>query len=155
MAQIDRIPKNLIQYGLNALGFPVDEVSGVIDSSTHRAIREYQSSIGESQTGDLTAQQTVDLLLAAAATGDPHAQNAVGYMVAKGVGLTIDYDAARGWLGKAAKQDDPYALMNLALLYRDGLGVPKDVPQARQLLARAKDRGLSDAGSMLREIEAR
>ena len=152
MAQVNRIPKNMIQYGLIALGFPVETVSGIMDPPTRRAVREYQSSIGETQTGELTSQQTVDLLLAAASVGDSHAQNAVGFMTASGVGFARDYRLARAWFGKAADQQDPYGYVNLATLYREGLGVDRDIGQARQLYEQAAKRGLTAAQDALQQL---
>jgi Caspase domain/Sel1 repeat len=153
MAQIDRIPKNFIQFGLIALDFPLDDVNGILDEPTRRAIRGYQSSVGADQTGELTAQQTIDLLLAAASTGNSHAETAVGYMTASGIGLDRDYLLARAWLSKAAQQEDPYAQVNLAMLFRDGLGVGRDIPRARQLLQKAADGGLDDAKKTLADLQ--
>jgi len=142
----------MVQYGLLALGFPIPKVSGVLDAQTRRAIREYQASIGDNQTGELTPQQSVDLLLAAAAGGDAHAQNAVGYMAASGIGLSRNYEVAYAWLSKSAKQGNPYAYANLAVLFRDGLGVQKDVEQARQLKQKASNlAGLSEEKSIKRD----
>jgi Caspase domain/Sel1 repeat len=153
LAQIDRIPKNFIQFGLIALDFPIKEISGILDAPTRAAIRGYQSSVGQKQTGELTPQQTVNLLLAAASTGNSHAETAVGFMTASGIGLNRDYLLARGWLTKAAQQDDPYAQINLAMLFRDGLGVGRDLGRARQLLKQASDRGIEEAQTDLDRLE--
>ena len=155
MAQTGRIPKNFIQYGLIALDFPITDINGILDAPTKRAIRGYQASVGQTQTGELTAQQTVDLLLAAASTGNSHAETAVGFMTASGVGLNRDYLLARAWLSKAAQQDDPYAQTNLAMLFRDGLGVSRDIGRARELFKKAADRGLEDAQKSLAELQAK
>ena len=69
-AKISQIPVQFIQYGLNALGHQVTDISGVLDPATRRAVRNYQATIGETQTGRLTPTQTVDLLLSAAALGE-------------------------------------------------------------------------------------
>ena len=69
-AKISQIPVQFIQYGLNALGHQVTDISGVLEPATRRAVRNYQATIGETQTGRLTPTQTVDLLLSAAARGD-------------------------------------------------------------------------------------
>ena len=152
MANIGRVPVNFIQYGLVALDFRVKDVNGILDSVTRSAIREYQASINETQTGQLTPEQTVGLLLAAASTGDSHAETAVGFMTASGVGLTRDYMISRAWLNRASQQNNPYADMNLAMLYRDGLGGAPDVGRARELFKRAADRGVEQASTKLREL---
>jgi uncharacterized caspase-like protein len=142
MARVETMPKTLVQYGLVALGYPVKSITGVLDADTRRAVRQYQASVNEPQTGTLTAQQTVDLLLAAAAAGDPRAQTAVGYMTASGVGLERDYGIARLWFTKAADQSEPFALANLGVMVRDGLGGPRDPQQAAQYIAKAESRGI-------------
>lgn len=142
MAKVDAMPKTMVQYGLIALGYPVKTITGVLDADTRRAVRQYQASVDEPQTGTLTSQQTVDLLLAAAAAGDPRAQTAVGYMTASGVGLERDYGIARLWFTKAADQSEPFAMANLGVMVRDGLGGPRDPQQGAQFIARAESRGI-------------
>ena len=86
MEKVDELPVMFVQYGLIALGFPIPDPAGILDSQTRRAIRSYQASIGENQTGELTPRQTLDVVLAAAAVGDEHAETAVGVMMASGSG---------------------------------------------------------------------
>jgi TPR repeat protein len=152
MERIDRLPKQFLQYGLIALGFPVADVTGALDAATRRAVRQYQASIGEPQTGRPTAQQTVDLLFAAATVGDAHAETGIGIMVASGYGLTQDYELARMWLGRASSQGNEYAKANLAVLYRDGLGGEKNLDLARSLLSDAYESGLDEAGELLADF---
>lgn len=142
LAKVDAMPKTMVQYGLIALGYPVKTITGVLDADTRRAVRQYQASVDEPQTGSLTSQQTVDLLLAAAAAGDPRAQTAVGYMTASGVGLERDYGIARLWFTKAADQSEPFAMANLGVMVRDGLGGPRDPQQGAQFIAKAESRGI-------------
>ncbi|MCV0396388.1 MAG: caspase family protein [Rhizobiaceae bacterium] len=152
MQRIDRVPTQFIQYGLIALGYPLSSVSGVIDAETRRSARAYQASLSAEQTGQLTAQQTVELLLAAASVGDEHAQTAVGIMMAAGQGLQQDYGLARLWLRHAAEKGNTYAQTNLAILYRDGLGGEKDLAAAEDLFEKAADGGLTEAADALKEL---
>ncbi|MET3900979.1 putative caspase-like protein [Devosia sp. UYZn731] len=152
-AQLDRIPFNMVQYGLVALGFNVDNINGVFDSPTRKAVRAYQASIDAPQTGRLSDQQTVDLLLAAAAVGDQYAQMTVGVMLADGIFWQKNYSFARMWLTRSANQENPYAMTNLALIYRDGLGTPPDEDRARILLKRAVVLGSDDATTILRGMD--
>lgn len=153
-ANIDRIPVNLQQYGLIALGFVIDEVTGVMDSPTRKAIRGYQASIEESQTGRLTAQQTVDVLLAAAAEGDSFSQMTVGWMLQEGIAWEKNYALARAWFTRSAEQGNTYAMTNLAKLYLDGrIGTP-DLERARTLLQQAADLGSEDARKSLMDLQA-
>ena len=50
-----------VQRGLNAKGFDVGVVDGVVGSGTRRRIKAYQLAIGASATGYLTATQLADL----------------------------------------------------------------------------------------------
>ena len=152
MAKVNELPVMFVQYGLIALGFPIADPSGIVDTQTRRAIRAYQSSIGATQTGDLTPRQTVDLVLAAAAVGDQHAETAIGVMTASGIGFDQNDQVARMWLTRAADRGNKYAQANLAVLYRDGRGGDKDVEKARSLLKSAVAQGLPDAEPLLRDL---
>ena len=83
-----------------------------------------------------------DVRLDLCPAGDPRAQTAVGYMTASGVGLERDYGIARLWFTKAADQSEPFALANLGVMVRDGLGGPRDPQQAAQYIAKAESRGI-------------
>lgn len=150
--QLDQIPFNMIQYGLVALGFVV-ETNGILDAETRRAIRGYQASIDAAQTGRLTEQQTIDVLLSAAAVGDQYAQMTLGVMLAEGIFWERNYGFARMWLARSASQENPDAMTNLAIIYRDGLGTAPDEQRARLLLRRAVSLGSSRAGEVLRALE--
>lgn len=152
MQKYDRIPMQFVQYGLIALGYPLAKVTGVYDAETRRSARAFQASLSAAQTGRLTAQQTVDLLLAAASIGDEHAQTAVGIMMASGQGLQQDYALARLWLRQAAEVGNVYAQANLAILLRDGLGGKKDLDAAEALLQKAAEGGLAEAADALRNL---
>jgi hypothetical protein len=152
LQKIDKLPVVFIQYGLVALGFPISDFNGIMDSQTRKAIRGYQASVGETQTGALTPRQTLDVILAAAAVGDEHAETAVGVMVASGIGLDRDDELARMWLNRAADRGNKYAQANLAILYRDGRGGEQDVEKARSLLQAAVEQGLDDARPLLRDL---
>ena len=75
--------------------------------------------------------------------GDPQAQNYVGEIYDKGLGIAPDYELAQVWYKKAARQGDSKAQMNLGYLYEKGLGVQKN--QATALEWYAKSSKLSKA----------
>ncbi|NJN69661.1 MAG: sel1 repeat family protein [Nitrospira sp.] len=62
--------------------------------------------------------------------GEAEAQNSLGELYAKGMGMPQDYAQARAWYQKAAAQGHPLAQNNLAELYFAGLGVPQDYVRA-------------------------
>ncbi len=74
--------------------------------------------------------------------GDPVAQNYVGEIYEKGLGIEPDYATAAAWYLKAADQGDSRARINLGFLYEKGLGVDKDLSQALNWYRKAS--GLED-----------
>ena len=65
-----------------------------------------------------------------AQAGNPEAQNYVGQIYEKGMGLPPDHGVAAYWYQKAAEQGYGPAQINLGHLYEKGLGVPADPVQA-------------------------
>lgn len=59
--------------------------------------------------------------------------------------LDNNYDQAIDLWRRAAQQGHPLAMYNLALHYRDGVGVPRDVGQAAELFAKSAESGLVSA----------
>ena len=151
-AKISQIPVQFIQYGLNALGHQVTDISGVLDPATRRAVRNYQATIGETQTGRLTPTQTVDLLLSAAALGDSYELTAKGIMLTSGQRLRKKEEMARQWQDRAADLGNGLAMANLGILYRDGLGGERNLAKARSLLTVAVTLGVQDAEPVLRSL---
>lgn len=77
-----------------------------------------------------------------AEAGDPQAQTYVGEIFEKGLGRAPDFAVAAQWYEKAAAQKFSRAQMNLAFLYEQGLGVPKDPLKALNLYREAS--GIKD-----------
>ncbi|WP_193142742.1 caspase family protein [Meridianimarinicoccus sp. MJW13] len=146
------LPLEFVQYGLIALGYPIDDPAGVMTSQTRRAARAYQASVGAEQTGVLTPWQRVDVVLKAAQIGDDHAETATGIMMAEGMGLPKNEAMARKWLERAARKGNGYAQANLAILYRDGRGGDADSDRARTLLQQAVDQDIPGAGELLETL---
>ncbi|RUR70050.1 tetratricopeptide repeat protein [Variovorax sp. 375MFSha3.1] len=64
-------------------------------------------------------KKALSLFLKAAAAGETHALNSVGYFLDHGIGVKQDSAAARLWYRKAAKAGDIAGCANLAICYRD------------------------------------
>ncbi|MBM7067248.1 caspase family protein [Actibacterium sp. 188UL27-1] len=150
--RVAQIPVQFVQYGLNALGHQVSDISGVLDPPTRRAIRNYQATIDAPQTGRLAPEQTVDLLMSAAALGDSNALTAAGIMLSAGHGLRQNEAMAREWLDRAADKGNGLAMANLGILYRDGRGGARDMEKARSLLTVAVTLGVDGAEPVLRSL---
>lgn len=65
-----------------------------------------------------------------AESGDPKAQNFVGEIFEKGLGVAPNYALAADWYRKAAEQNYNAAQINLGQLYERGLGVEHNMEQA-------------------------
>ncbi|MBB1125420.1 tetratricopeptide repeat protein [Thiospirillum jenense] len=80
----------------------------------------------------------LQVLMPKAQSGDAMAQNYVGEIYEKGLGLPRpDYVQAAVWYRKAADGGLPAAQTNLGLLYEQGLGVPQDRTSALQWYRKA------------------
>jgi TPR repeat protein len=82
---------------------------------------------------------------ALAEQGDPNAMSNLGLMYANGLGVDVDFTAARGWFEKAASQGHIGAINNLGGMYEMGQGVPQSYQEAANKYALAAKYGLSDA----------
>lgn len=82
-------------------------------------------------------------LLKAVECGNAEAMNRLGVMCADDI--EPNYEEAIKWYKKAIELNQPNAYRNLALCYRDGTGVKKDLKKAEELLAKAAELGIADA----------
>jgi ubiquitin len=73
---------------------------------------------------------SLNVWLSQAKEGDPVAQNYVGEIYEKGLGIEPDYQTAATWYHKAADQGNSRARINLGFLHEKGLGVKKDLAEA-------------------------
>ena len=71
----------------------------------------------------------------------PEAQNAIGTLFFRGLGVPQDYMQSLVWFQKAANTEFPEALNNLAHQYSQGLGVEKDMSKAIVLYQKAAIKG--------------
>jgi hypothetical protein len=78
--------------------------------------------------------------------GDLKAQNRVGVMYQRGLGVPLDYADAVRWFRQAADQGDADAQNNLAFMYLYGRGVPKDYVSAHMWFSLAASGGVRSAG---------
>ncbi len=98
-------------------------------------------------------------LTAKADTGDATAQRALGRLyqsgsVAPDGSAQHDYAGAAYWYHQASDHGDAQAAYELAILYRDGLGVPADASQSFQLLQKAAEANYVPAMSPLSDAYA-
>ncbi len=117
--------------------------------TARRAVRTTASDC-EIRGGEYTANDRANyatalrVWLPLAKGGDAAAQNHVGEIHEKGLGVEPQHEIAAAWYLKAAKQGFARAQINLGSLYERGLGVPEDMVKAVEWYRRAS--GLSEVG---------
>jgi TPR repeat protein len=93
-------------------------------------------------------QEALDLYRAAAAHGHPESQYRVAMTLLEG----HDLSGAAEWLLKAADQGHVKAMKQLASMYKDGRGVPKDETRAAKWYERATQQGQDGQGDAGAEL---
>ncbi len=82
---------------------------------------------------------------------DARAQNNLGYLYERGLGVPQNLAEARQWYGRAAEAGLPEARYNLATLYHHGRGVSRSYEVALPLYSAAAQSGYAEAEYMLGE----
>lgn len=77
--------------------------------------------------------------------GNTSALNDLGCMYASGIGTHKNMKMAVAYLMEASMKNNLFGMLNMAQLYREGLGVDKDMEKARELYLRAYEGGYTDA----------
>jgi uncharacterized protein len=85
----------------------------------------------------------------AAEGGVAEAQNSLGNMYLRGLGVPQDYKQAAIWLRKAAEQGTAEAELNLGVLHDKGLGVTQDAKEAANWYRKAAEQGHAAAQDYL------
>ncbi|MFO7641748.1 MAG: tetratricopeptide repeat protein [Candidatus Competibacteraceae bacterium] len=85
------------------------------------------------------------ILTPLAERGNPRAQNGLGILYGRGLGVPQDLDQAFKLHQQAARQGYGLAQYYLGLLYADGQGVPEDAAAGAKWLRAAAEQGVSNA----------
>lgn len=103
---------------------------------------QYGLALSDGERGDEYVAFGVNLIATAARYGDIDALAWSGHSAMHGLhDEPVDYERARGYLEKAAAEDQPLALSLLSRMYRKGLGVAVDSKVAFDLTLRAAEAG--------------
>jgi len=89
------------------------------------------------------------ILAPLAEAGDARAQNDVGVMYGRGLGVVQSYAEAVMWITRAAEQGNPQAQSTLGYLYYRARGVEQDYASAALWSRRAAEQGIASAQSNL------
>jgi TPR repeat protein len=127
-----------IQDALGYIGFYEGPADGAWGAATHAAMGRYQAFLGHSTSGELRPEDVVLLIKTAATRGQARAQERLGEMYYRGIGEPQNYARAKHWFEMAADQREPFALYNLGIMSRDGLGTEIDFDQARVYFTKAR-----------------
>ena len=107
---------------------------------------EVSDKIFSSSKDNKETHATIEDTIKLANRGNLQAQLSLGYGYLYGEGgLPIDYNKSFEYYTKAAQQNDPVGLNNLASLYYGGLGVKRDVKKAAALFKKASELGNGSA----------
>jgi TPR repeat protein len=96
--------------------------------------------------------KALEMLLPLAQRGDAVAQEILGFIHARGQGITADDTAAFHWFTLAADAGRAEAQFQLGRIHRDGAGVPTDGKAALYWFGRAAQQGSPDAMNAAGEI---
>ena len=82
--------------------------------------------------------------------GDVKAMMSLGMVYHTGDGVDVDYTKAMDWYLQAYAKNDGDALNNIGVLFRDGLGMPKNEKIAYLLFLKVHMEGLGTEGTQMR-----
>jgi TPR repeat protein len=124
LALAGAIPQDVVRHALFFLGFKGPQ-----------AVVQFQASLPDGASGQLTATQLVRAIQMAAVDGDANSQNMLGVMYAKGLGVVTNYARSEYWFLRAADQRYPAALYHLGVLYKVGPpGVDQDLHKSNDYM---------------------
>lgn len=140
LRRIREIPFTALVEALDFRGYKMHpHLCGAPPVCFGHAVAQFQTALNWEPTGFLNQIQTVRLIQMAAVDGDAIAQDRLGIMYAKGIGVPQNFVRAEKWFIKAANQRYPDALFNLSVLYRVGPnGVEPDEHKSNSYRAMAE-----------------
>ena len=143
LRRVRELPLSAIVEALDFRGYKMlPRLCGPPPVCLNRAVTQFQNANHWEATGWLSPIQTVRLIQMAAVDGDAIAQDRLGIMYAKGIGVPQNFVKAEKWFIKAANQRYPDALFNLSVLYRVGPnGVEPDENKSNSYRAQAEAAG--------------
>lgn len=107
----------------------------------------YQAGSAALRSGDYASAW--QLLGPLAESGNAKAQNDVGVMYGRGLGVAQSYSEAAVWITRAAEQGNPHAQSTLGYMYYRARGVNRDYAAAELWSRRAAEQGVASAQSNL------
>lgn len=156
---------------MTKLAFLYQKGRGGMEQDKRKAVEFYQKAIDHGDAlamvwlaemyneGDgglpVDHDKALSLLREAERYKQPHAYAFLGFMHENGWSVGQDYGAARRLYEQAAEMDVSFAELRLGILYRDGLGVRRDLDKAAYWLRRAASHGNEKAEKVLNKLTDR
>lgn len=138
LGRMNELPPMAVVEALNFRGYLKRRFCAAPPVCFREAVVQYQKAFNFEPTGFITPPQVVLLIKMAADAGDAIAQDRLGIMYAKGIGVAKNFVRAEFWFIKAANQGFPDAYYNLYVLYKVGPnGVEPDEHKAVSYATRA------------------
>lgn len=159
LSRIRELPPRAILEALDFRGYTRPaKLCGLPPVCFKKGVVQFQAAMGWEPNGFLTAPQTVRLIQMAAVDGDAIAQDRLGIMYAKGIGVQQNFVRAEKWFVKSANQRFPDALFNLYVLYKVGPnGIEPDehkaVSYSAQAMAAGYNRNFCELQDLLRQAD--
>lgn len=150
-----RTDTQIVQRALKVLGYFDGRINGELNRATTRAIRNYQRSTGNRATGTLTAKQ-LERLLSRAADGkdDSITQYHFARMLFAGRYVEKDVQRSLRMFDRSADQGIGVSAFFLGVIYRDGVGVPRDASVAATRFKEAERLGDENAAKALKGLKS-
>ncbi len=125
-------------------------LAALIALSTPADAEMFADAVAAFEKGDFS--RALDLWRQLAELGEPAAQNNLGFMYEKGLGVRANPFVAADWYRRAAQQGDADAQVNLGVLYVTGDGVPQDLVEAHKWFDKAAAAGHTKAQQDLSKV---
>lgn len=120
------------------------------DQRKAAAVAEYRKRAKSTKPSEM-----IDFVRQCAEQGVPEAQRDLGWMCARGDGVSNDRQKAAEWFRKAAEQGDGEAECRLGAMYYDGTWGQRDVAEAARWWRKAADQGIVEAQVYLGQCHVR
>lgn len=108
-----------------------------------RKVTPYGEGVIAYKAGDFKIAH--DLWIPIAKSGNPKAQNALGLLYRKGLGVDADIEKSRQWYSMSATQGDPVGLFSLGDIGLEKASTKEDTLQAIKLILNAAKKNYSPA----------
>lgn len=118
-------------------------VSLIIFSFSTFARADYDSAVAALEANDY--ETAFNEFLALAEAGNAEAQNKIGMLYQRGIGIPQDPTEALKWYHKAAEDGHIFAQFNLGSMYQKGICITQDYPKAFKWYRMAAEQGVTDA----------